>query len=164
MKRTKLYYTPGMISLIGLPFLIFFFYARFKPLASISIVLTDDRITEDNLILRYSKYNFYKFIADKKVNKVDLRMNYLTQDSILNAKLNSIKREIWRLKSTGDSTAVLEVILGDSNTYGQFIWLVNQALIYQMKRWVPVDNKFYFLNSSPKSLIKEEKIIEPLEL
>jgi len=116
MKRKKLYYVPGMISLLALPFLIFFFEARFKPQTSIRICLMNDKMTKDSMIFRFSKYNFYKSIAGKKIIQVDLRKNELSRDSILYVRLDLIKREIERLKSTGDTTSVIEVILGDSNT------------------------------------------------
>jgi len=48
-----------------------------------------------------------------------------------------------------DTSVVLKIKIGDSNTYGQFIWLVNQAKIYQVKRYTFFDSAFYLLANRP---------------
>lgn len=64
-------------------------------------------------------------------------------------KLNFISQEIGRMEFLHDTSVVLKIKFGDSNTYGQFIWLVNQAKIYQVKRYTFFDAAFYILGNRP---------------
>lgn len=146
--RKKIYYIPGMISLIGLPILIYFFIP--KPAAklnSIKIFLPYDNISDNKWTYYFSKQNFYKSISKRKVTEVDLFEDDLTlRNYVLQEKFNFIERELERISFTGDTTTVLKINLSDSNTIGDFVWPVNQTLLYNIRRWMIADNSFYFVN------------------
>jgi len=155
MKRKRTFYVPGLISLIGIPVLALSFSHNYKYSKSTSIKLSipSDHKSDDNLFI-FSKDNFYQSIKRKKIIQVDLNEASVPEQSYLfQNKLDFIKREIERLQFTNDTTSVLKVRLGSNNTYGHFIWILKQALIYQLKRYVYVDNDFYLL-ANPPSLVE----------
>jgi hypothetical protein len=150
MPIKKKYYVPGLISLIGLPFLAFFFSPEIavKPTA-LRIVLPHDGDSGSKFILRFSKTNFLKSITRKKVIELDLFENNQTRDLMLRRKFDFILRELDRMNFTGDTTTVLKVNIDDQNTFGDVIWLVNQTVIYNIRHWAIIDNSFYFVNFKP---------------
>ncbi len=71
-------------------------------------------------------------------------------EDLLSWKFDFISRELDRIEFTGDTNAVLRVRFGDSNTYGQFAWALNQAKTYGLRRYAFFDDDFYFLaNPAP---------------
>ena len=99
-------------------------------------------------------------MASRKIFEVDLNPqiplpNKRTTDSLF--KLISDKLE--KLSLTNDSTIAIKVDFGKSNTFGQVVWLLNQTLIHQLKRWALIDNSFYFINNSSQPLKKDTVVI-----
>jgi hypothetical protein len=146
MKRKKIYYVPGIISLLGISFLFYFWVPKSNfPATSIRLFLPSDR-KDDFQTIGFSKGYFYKSIKGKKIIRIDLNEEYQPQESSLfQAKLNFISREIERLEFTNDTTTILRIDLGERNTYGHFIWVLNQALTYKLRRYTFVDDSFYLL-------------------
>jgi hypothetical protein len=151
LRSKKIYYVPGTISLFGLPFLLFLFIPKEKaPLYCIQFVLA----SEDRSI-PFSKYYFYRSIKEKKTIQIDISQEYPPEELYLfNAKLRFISRELESLQFKNDTSTVLKIKFGEANTYGHFIWVLNQALIYRLKRYVFVDNNFYLLPSSPAVFVE----------
>jgi hypothetical protein len=147
MKRKKLYYLPGMISLLGLPVLLLLFLPERKasPVA-LKMLLPNDNTNNHP----FSKYAIYKAIKFKKVTTVHLwDLVWPFEDYNLNAKMDFITREIERLQFTNDTNSVLKIEFGEENTYGDYVWIVNQALIYRVKRYAYADNSLYFFANDP---------------
>jgi hypothetical protein len=146
LRSKKIYYVPGTISLLGLPLLLFLFVPKAKaPLNCVPFVLTSEDRNNP-----FSKYYFYRSIKEKKIIQIDISQEYPPEELYLfNAKLRFISKELERLQFTNDTSTVLKIKFGEANTYGHFIWVLNQALIYRLKRYVFVDNNFYLLAYSP---------------
>jgi len=90
----------------------------------------------------------YEAIKNKKIISIDLNDAFNESEMHLEArKFNFITAEMERLQFTNDTTAVLRVQFGDWCTYGDFIWVLNYALVYDFKRYALVDNVFYFFPS-----------------
>jgi hypothetical protein len=53
------------------------------------------------------------------------------------------------MEFTHDSTTVLKVHFGGNNTYGDFVWLLDQAVKYRCRRYAWFDDNFYFLGEAP---------------
>ncbi|MES1250322.1 MAG: hypothetical protein ABUL46_06530 [Chitinophaga rupis] len=103
--------------------------------------------------IRFSKANFYHSIRKKKVTRVDLDEEYSPRDArLVDSKFKFITREVERLAFTHDTTEVLKIEFDSTSTYGNFVWVLNQALIYRYKRYVYVDDSFYFLANPPEGL------------
>jgi hypothetical protein len=152
MKRKKIYYFPGLVSIIGLPILLFFFRPEDRvQLTSIKLSLPSDRENGGPSWKIFSKANFYKSLRNKKIIAIDL--NDIRDDDksefYFSGKLNFISREIENMQFTNDTSTIVKIDLGDANYYCDFIWLLNQALIYRFGRYGLVDNSFYFLPNRP---------------
>jgi hypothetical protein len=60
-----------------------------------------------------------------------------------------VGKELERLQFEHDTTTALKVVFGDETSYGDFMYVLNLALIYQVKRYALVDNEFYFFINPP---------------
>jgi hypothetical protein len=141
-----------MISIIGLPILLLFCGPREKTLpTSLRIFLPTDRKDVPGLI-RFSRDYVYHSIKSKKIVAIDLdeKREFLNgeTDILFYKRLQFISREIERLQFTNDTFTVLKIQLGDENTYGDFVWVFNQALLYRVKRFAFLDDA-YFLFANP---------------
>ncbi len=138
-----------------MPVLLFIFSpSPAKPKNAVRIFLPADEKDETGLINKYSKYYLYKIVKNKKIVQVELD-NLPEERYLTGPKLEFITREIERLKFTHDNSFVLKIHLSDSCTLGDFVWMVNQTLIYQLRRWSFADDTFYFFNSSPDTIKQE---------
>jgi hypothetical protein len=153
MKRRKLFYIPGLISIIGLPILLYFFGSDdFVQPTVLKFSIPSDKKDTPGLTA-FTRSNFYKTIKNKKIISVELYDPL--DDPGPNApdhfysKMNFISREIERLQFTHDTSAMLRVEFSDWSTYGQFVDLINKAVIYRIKRYALVDNSFYFFANPP---------------
>ncbi|HTE12311.1 MAG TPA: hypothetical protein VK645_15110 [Chitinophagaceae bacterium] len=154
MKKKKLYYLPGLISIIGLPVLLFFLGPA-DPVYQNCIRLNLTSDAKDTIgISRFTKDYVYKSIEGKKLETPFL--NGIEQNSgnehfvyIQNKKLRFITNEIERLKFAADTNTVLKIQFGEDCAYGNFIWVLNHALIYDFKRYALINNELYFFSSKP---------------
>jgi hypothetical protein len=166
MRRKKLYYVPGLISLISLPILVFCLFPKGqKQLTVIRMLLPSDKISNDRYVIRYSRDYVLNSIKSKKIIEVNLNKYgpFHETDSLEN-KFKFISKQLDSLYMSNDTTTVIKVDLGDSSTYGQFVWLVNQTLIRQWKRWAYVDNCFYFLNNKLEPIKRDTSVIKEVYL
>jgi hypothetical protein len=161
MKRKKIYYIPGLISLIGLPILFFFFPIE-DPIqkCAVRFSIPSDAETKDSVEV-FSKYSVKKAIENKKIVTIDMGEYYFDEPYLTNSKFNFVHNEIERLQFTHDTSTLLKVQLRNNNTYGDFMWLLNQALIYRVKRYALVDNDFYIL-TNPPPINYDSITVEPL--
>jgi len=149
MPRRIKYYVPGVISLLGLPILLWIYTPHRKPRPRVLSIFFPYE-GPDASRYGFSKYSFLQEIKNKKLLCVDLNDPAPSRNRDLFArKLNFISQEIGRMQFLYDTSVVLKIKIGDSNTYGQFIWLVNQAKIYQVKRYTFFDSAFYLLANRP---------------
>lgn len=148
MKRSKIFYTPGLISLLGLyPLLVIYPIGEIKIETCIKFFLPSDRKTSEEYSLAYSKYVIYDGIRNKKIIYVNIDDS---ERGLRNAKKDFIITEIKRLQFTYDTACVLKIGFGKSTTYGDFVWVINQAIIYGFKKYAFVDDCFYlFPNPLP---------------
>lgn len=149
MTKKITYYVPGVISLLGLPILLWIYTPHQEPRPRVLSMFFPYE-GPDASRYRFSKYSFLQEIKNKKLLCVDLNDPAPPENRDLYArKLNFISQEIGRIQFLHDTSTVLKIKFGDSNTYGQFIWLVNEAKIYQVKRYTFFDAAFYMLANRP---------------
>jgi hypothetical protein len=163
MHRKKLFYVPGLISLLGLPVL-FFFLGPEDPVYQVvlRINMPADKPRNDGG-LSFNKVDFLHMIKNKKLISVDIEDYYPSDDLsryAFDRKLSFVSREVERLQFTNDTNAVFRLRFGGSNTYAQFIWVINMAKIYGFKRYAFVDPDFYFLPDPPPERMTME--MDPL--
>jgi hypothetical protein len=168
MKRKKIYYLPGMISLIGLPLFVWIFPAPHhqaqdrvysKPLR---LVLPSDNTTT-GWVRNFSKRTFLHDIRRKRILEVDFNeVRSAPYDSLLQYQKALIFQKMSELQFLHDTTAVLKIDFGDDNTYGDFMWLLNLAHQLMFKHYAFFDNSFYILgNPRPAPTPKDSKADQP---
>lgn len=146
-KRPKLFYTPGMISLLILPVLFYLYQPIEKRQTVLKLVLPREDRPEDrsSLNMRFSRASVMARLKGKKINTV-----YYDDDHELNAiKLNFIAREALKLKFYYDTSQVIKVHLSADNTYGEFVQLVNIMVRDGHKRYTWIDDDFYIYGEEP---------------
>ena len=154
MKGRRIYYVPGLISIIGLPLLLFFYWPKEAVTPTcLRFFLPTDR--KDNpLMKRFSTEAVYKSIKGKKIITIDMDVVRLCEGDIrtkyvFDQKLNFVSEEIERLEFTNDTSSVLRVQLGPNNTYGDFVWILNKLFLYKVKRYALLGNDFYVFADPP---------------
>jgi len=154
----KVRYVPGLISLIGLPILLLLFgpedpvqYTCLKlALPSNEIDITGEMFTETYVYNKIKNYKITEIDLFDKVYYGNSKDTYLS-----NKKLQFVQSEMERLQFLHDSTKILKVELGEDNSYGEFVWLINQAALYRFKQYVFIDDDLYFFaNPAPVNYLK----------
>jgi len=149
MKRKRLFYVPGIISLIGLPVLVYFFIPSVKPFTVIGIYLFSDRILGQsvNFPAKTRENSFYESISKKNKIEFDIRPDSTGRNiDKINSDFNLISNEIGIIKKLDDTNTVVKVSFGKLNTYGDIIWLLNQTMIHKLNKWALLDGTFYLMN------------------
>lgn len=155
-RRRKIYYVPGLISLIFLPVIFFETLPSNKFFTVIRYVTPSDAQDQPNTIAYTGQY-FMKEIKKKKIIPF-----YLDEDHELNKKKFSIiELESLRLKFTCDTNHVIAIQLSDSLYYGEFISLLNLMAKYKFKRYGDWKNVFYIFGEDPPD---PENEIKPIYL
>jgi len=154
MKRRRLYYVPGLISIIGLPLLLFFYWPRETVAPTcLKVFLPTDR-KDDPGMIGFSKETVYKSLKGKKITTIDLDVERFYKGDnrtqyVFSQKLHFVSQEIERLEFTNDTSSVLKIQFGANNTYGDYVWVLNQLFLYKVKRYAFVDNDFYMFADPP---------------
>jgi hypothetical protein len=156
MRKRKLYYVPGLISLLGLPVLLYFLGPREPPiLTAVKIYLPNDNLNPDPPeMIRFSKWYVYQSLKHKKIVTVDLDDDAHGGSEELYRfrqlkKLDFISNEVARRQFTHDTTSVFKIQFGEDCNYGNFIWVLNQARLYDVKRFVFIDDAYYLFTNPP---------------
>ena len=146
MKRPKLYYVPGMISLLVLPVLFYMYQPVEKKQNVLKFVLLEGDLQQPELgLIYYTRSYFMAGLKGKKINTV-----YYDENHDLNAKkLKFIAQEALKLKFYNDTTQVIKVRLTNETTYNEFVQLVNAMYKNEQKRYSLLDNDFYILGDWP---------------
>jgi hypothetical protein len=153
MTLKKVYYVPGLISLIGLPVLLFLFGPEDKVEQHVlRLHLPIEKLTASDS--EFTKGNVLKSMKGRKVINITFwdktnTGNQRLDDYVNNKKMLFIQNEMEQLQFTHDTTRFLKVDLNEENTYGEFVWLINQATILHYKRYAFFDNSFYFFPNEP---------------
>jgi biopolymer transport protein ExbD len=145
MKRPKLFYIPGMLSLLVVPVLFYFYQPVIKTSTVLKLYLPKDVDSKSPYIYSYSSGSIKAALKRKKINTV-----YLDGDHSLNAKkLDFIAQDALKLKFYNDTTQIIKVRFTDEATYGEFVQLVNIMYRDGHKRFGWMDNDFYIFGNPP---------------
>jgi sulfur relay (sulfurtransferase) DsrF/TusC family protein len=151
--RKKIFYIPGMMSLIGLPILFYLFLPKPKPdYTSFKLYIPSDEKPQKEEIAIFSKSNVYSSIKGKKIEQIQLHnviSDFASEEYYHLEKLQFISDEVKRLQFTNDTSTVLRVEFFDENTYADFMYVLNLALVYKYKRYVFMDDYIYFIPNPP---------------
>ncbi len=154
MLRKKLFYVPGLISLVVLPIILLVFPVEDPPRKVVlKMYLPSDDEDRGAGLIRYSKYSINEMTKGKRIVSIylsDKRIYYGDfRDGEFEAKLNFVAREMERLQFTNDTNSVLRVVFDEGCEYSDFIEVLNRGIIYQFKRYAWVKDSFYFFPNPP---------------
>lgn len=123
----------------------------------------DDSHLQEKNIYRVTTSDVLKEIETKKLETIYLEEEIVVNNSVntpinlKNDKLKFITNEIQRLQFTHNSNTVVKVVFDDNSSYGDFVWLCNQAVKYQYKRYAYFNDSFYFFPNNQPVLIEKNK-------
>ena len=158
IKRKRIYYVPGLISLVAFPIIIFYYAHSFKQQVVLKFYLASDNTDRNNPVFAFSKWRILGVMKKKKIVPV-----YLDGDHKMNfSKLRFIQLEAQRLKFTCDTTQVLRVRLSYETNFEEFVSLLNIMYMNQQKRYCLIDNDFYIFGENRP--VENKKTIEPFDL
>jgi len=119
----------------------------------INIPTDDIRPDPPGLVLN-TRRNVYRSLKHKKIVSVDL--DEVSQDNIDQLyrfrhlkKMDFISNEIGRRQFTHDTSSVFKIEFGNYCTYGDFVWVLNLTRLYDVKRFVFIDDAYYILATPP---------------
>lgn len=143
-KRKKLFYVPGLISLLFLPF-IFIHYLPKLPQKEFAMKLflpKDVSTCKKNQIQVFSQQSFLTSIKSMKKTEI-----YLDEDIGLNEQKNDfIFHELQRLSFISNNE-VLIVHVNDQVDFREIVLLLNLTLIVQLKRYALFNDAFYYVGN-----------------
>lgn len=155
MNRKKLFYVPGLLSLVGLPVLLCLFPPEdpvSQNVVKLHLPSEDRNYDAKDGVLPFSHAGIMKGLKGKKVEQVYLNYNVGDDEIsnyILNRKLSFIKQEMERLQFTHDTATVLKISFGSENTYGQYMYIQNLAILDRYRRYALDDYDFYLFSEAP---------------
>ena len=144
--KKRLFYSPGLISLIGFLFLLPYSAKKLLPNKETVITYyTHSDVKPDLDIISNSKYYLIDQIkAMKKIN-----VTFDSDKETNKKKIDFVRYEALRLKYTNDTSTVILLTLTDSVNYGEFVSLLNICLMDNHKRFGGWDDKFIILGEYP---------------
>src|SRR5260221_14688540 len=130
MRRKRIYYTSGLISLISIPIIFLHYIPVPKEQVVLKFFLAYDDTTVNSRILRFSKGYIMKDIKEKKIIPIDL-----DEDHEMNfRKFNFIQSVAQRLKFTYDILHGLRIRLSSETNFGELVSFLKIILIDYHKR------------------------------
>lgn len=135
MEKKKLRYLPGIISIVGLPVLLFFWGPR-DPVKYTSIpVEMPGKL--DRTVNSFAAGDIPGGAGEsKKIISIDMNDMIWNEQSahVFRQKLALVSQQIQYLQFTGDTGTVLKLGLGMKNDYQLLAWVLNEAMLYHLDR------------------------------
>lgn len=157
MKREKLKYVPGLISLLGLPILLFFFgpedEIRFTAMKIFLPADTAPEKTANESQEKFTKQYVLNRVKDKKLVNIYLAHENIRSDEwddyYHNRNMMYIRDQMDRLAFSCDTTSVVRIKMDESVHYGEFMSVMNMLALYGIRRYALVDDVFYIFANDP---------------
>lgn len=150
-KMRKLFYAPGIISLIGIAFS-YSFMQKIVPKKEtiIQLAVPKEKIPKQNEMAYFNVAHILKEINRKRKINFLLDEDYLTNKK----KLGIIQFEARKLKYAFDTSSVILVKLSENTTYSEFVKLINVCISDSIQRYATWDNYFAIFGEYPPQEIK----------
>jgi len=154
----KLYYVPGVISLLWVPIL---FYQSLLgvPEQRQTYIRVDLPVEygggkNNSLSLGFCIQDHLKGkkIITKHIGAIQYNVIDDLNPPYYNSQLNSLAAELQNLQLSKDTNQIIKIIVDDSCHYKTFVWLFNQVLIDDYHRYGYLgDSMFFFSNAFVES-------------
>ena len=150
VKREKIYYIPGIISLTILPFLFIHFADRElkeKSVGVIPLVLADT-----NLPKKFPQaFKDYKGTFPPKRNYIDITFTGNETDDRI--KLDFAQIKVREILSANDPANGLHFHFGDNSRYWTFVKAIDILKTAGAKTYMPLDNDLWFYHFPPDTTV-----------
>ncbi|QBZ99164.1 hypothetical protein [Flavobacterium sangjuense] len=157
VKHRKLFYVPGMISLLLIPVLcMWFLYSRdyLKVYTAVNVALSD---------------GFYKFNSSNPSKPIKIYPKRKIENFILNGdevnneiQLSNARKRIKQLFAENDSINAVKIILGKKTKYKFFVDILDALAQDYVPTYVVNDNYFFVVYFPPEHKYKKIKSMHPL--
>ncbi len=151
MLKKKIYYVPGLFSLLGLPVLLLIWGPE-DPVyeTTMRMILPSEARDRPGMVF-YNREGINRRLKGKKIETIELDdlPSRINPDYTMYRKSGFVLRELSRLRFTHDTSEVLKVIFGEESTYGQFVWALNNANIFLYKYYFFLDDALYYMPQPP---------------
>jgi biopolymer transport protein ExbD len=167
MRIKKIRYVPGLISLLGLPLLLIFFGPEEKQVySSMKLFLPADQSPEQLEGMRYfDKQQVINSTKGKQIENIMIEgYMHIANDYdpyVQKRKLAFVQQEIERLAFSYDTSRVLKIKMDRTSSYGDFMYVLNMAVVYHCRRYAVVDDVIYIFANNPP--IEYPEITLPLD-
>jgi hypothetical protein len=151
MKKRKLFFPNGVLSLVFLPIICLLFIKQ------------NDHFIHERILpvffLNNKKpslfnENFNNFIANKKYEHF-----YLTNQETNNKEaFNSATKSIQKLVNSQDTINGIHFHISDNAKFKTFIDIINLCKLLKVKVYIPIDNGVLLLNPIPQKLQKPQPL------
>jgi len=165
MKKRRLYYVPGLISLLGLPVLLLIW----GPEDSVEQVVMKLNLPSEQKdeagVLRYNRDGVMRLVKGKKVVSLwaDDRPSHLYPETNPYRRSVFLLNEMARQQFTHDTAVVLKVCFREWSDYGDFVWMLNNTKLFDCRRYAFLDNDlFLFANPPPAPPDTTSLKVEPM--
>ena len=151
VRRKKIFYIPGIISLTILPFLFIYFAnneIQNKSLGVIPLFLADTNPPKKFPAV----FEKYEGTFPPKRNYLNIRLTGNESDDRI--KLSYAQIRIKEILSANDGANGLHFHFGDSSHYWTFVKAVDILRVAGAKTYMPLDNDLWFYHFPPDTTIK----------
>ncbi|MFT3935235.1 MAG: hypothetical protein QM726_16535 [Chitinophagaceae bacterium] len=145
MKLKKLYYIPGLISLIFLPVLLFIWGPPDRKNIRVLRMNLPSLNTNDSL----GEFSFTGAFVRRELRrkkKIAIKLQGLHWDvSSISYKsdYSNMDTSMRSFFLNHDTLSVMDISLDAQNSYADFVWLYNEMMIHDLRRFAFLDNHFY---------------------
>jgi len=147
MLKKKIYYVPGLFTLLGLPVLLLI-WGPDDPVyeTTMRMLLPSESGDKPGMVI-YNREGINRRLRGKKIETVELDdlPSRISPDYTMYRKSGFVLRELSRLRFAHDTSEVLKVSFGEESTYGQFVWALNNANIFLYKYYFFLDDALYYM-------------------
>ena len=150
-KHKRIFYRPGMISLVLIPLLcLYFFYKNdvFTVYCSFNFSFIEESVFVNKNIHNIRKYKDF---------------NFNNSELIEQSKLNELKVSLRKLKKDNDTINGIKIHFGKSTNYAVFIEVLDILTIEEMPIYCPYRNDIWVL-VLPKPKFSKYNKITPLKI
>ena len=160
MKRRRIWYVPGMISLICLPVLCIWYLNDHKNIQSQLELSTPERYTPNIDYKGGRRFDTTLLsLPENKRKYIEFKLNgEIENDKIV---LNSFNKRLLQIIKNNDTINGLHIIIGDNTKYSSFINVIDICKKDSFRPcYAPYDNEFWYFhintNESIKNIIRNK--------
>ncbi|OMQ10030.1 hypothetical protein [[Flexibacter] sp. ATCC 35103] len=149
-KRKRIFYVPGMISLVFIPLFCFYHFYKvdaFKDIRTIDVHFPEDSITKEYLLSKKRNYQFF---------------NFNNSENLENKNLKNLQITLRKLNRVNDTINGVQIHLGNKMTYDVYIKILDVFMIEGISTYLKYNDDFFVLMLPKPKVNKNSPKIVPI--